>query len=392
MSEIINSIPPAEALRKVDTLSRAPTQLEAVPKYYLNGVEDEATPEEVNAATVKALRNEINFGNLDVEKSREEVVLSGYAIARNIGDVMIGRMSKEAFSMVGASRLPFLKAKETSNERFDAFVYERAHGENFTNTPIVSINMDALGPDSAYSERFRSDTERYGVQVKPEDVRTILFMSAVAHEAGHLVQFGVGKYLEDSDDKPDGYSKMSSTFLKLHPELGLTRNHQTNVRIHNERFAEGYGSMVLREMVGYLGYNEADVDKIMKAVSLESMQSPTFEHLDELTEDVSLLDIAKQNGESYYEGDLGYTKPLRPEQIVADLESMSLLIKDDLPSDKGSLVESYKEQGQDTSVEAEAQVDKDKVKVETKKKGFQLMKLFVGLWKDRPSIWSRRGY
>jgi hypothetical protein len=326
---IINHVPSPSELSKGYGKQRLPASFDRVPGYYVEGVRPEKSSDDNLAGILRHMGNELNFGS---PEKFPETIENAYSVARNIGDAVIGNVSPEARALLDGTR-PYGIVTRTSSDG-PASVHEW-NREGFSNQPVLNVDVESVFGNATERRQLLANYEALGVQVKPEHASLLHFLKLVSHEAGHLIQFGVGSHMDTANSGgKSGYDHMSSIALKLHPEVATTANHYTSLRVHNERFAEGYSNIVMKEAVRALGYTDDESAKIMRAVGFQEQASETEQYLNEVTPDKTLTDIGKEKGISLYEGDLGYSMPLSLDQVVADLDIVNQFMKgEDLDDD-----------------------------------------------------------
>lgn len=359
---VITDIPAEEAMHRQYGPKGNLFSGELLPRYYTEGIDHTTTPTDASKMVLGKLRNELHFGNREFS---EEFIKTTYGIARGIGDRFIAEVSPDAFQLLSFSR---------SNGESFGMVFRDSSGEDADSLGGVStISQDGLadrvlfdvkiGEVSSGSNNFKiveNNLHALGANVLAEDISLFIMLKTVAHEAGHVIQRGVGRLIRPNEH-PTGsksYDVMSSELLKSEPQLAQTMHEYTSVRVHNERFAEGYARIVLREAASALGYDAATIDKIARALSAGNLDQTLQQHLDAVTKEKSYAEVAGENGlEDAYDGDLGYALPLSPEQVILDLEYTYAKRFDTLNDDlRAKIVASYGHRGADTDRSLEGTV------------------------------------
>jgi hypothetical protein len=173
--------------------------------------------------------------------------------------------------------------------------------------------------------------EEAGVEVKPQDLSLLIMLHTTAHEAGHMIQGGINSYLpQQADENFRPVIDVDATakhMLVTNPEFGQTGNLETDARILNERFAEGYGLIVLSRAAELLGYDVRTIQALVEATKNPEDVYESLQHMQEVTADKSLHAVLKEKGSDAYDGEAGYTMPLTPEQLVVELERVDELLR-----------------------------------------------------------------
>ncbi len=324
MPEIITNIPSPQELVGSYGSRRGPFNDEFLPRGYID--RDASEARKAHRRMLETLRSELHFGNPD---QFTDTIRAGYGIARSIGDIRIAELSPEAFSLISSSRnngesWGMKVSATTPSEDSLGEVGTISGGHLGIDTPKFMIDMQEVFNGSHSSAVVTENLRRVDATIAPADISLFIFLKTVAHESGHIIQGGVGKLLyKDTPDGLTAYDVMSTELISQRPEIAQTPHAYTSARIHNERFAEGYATLVLREAAQILGYDDETITKLDRALSAGNVTSLLRQHLAEVTADKSLTDVLSEKGVSGYEGELGYALPLSPQALVADLEYMN---------------------------------------------------------------------
>lgn len=326
-TNIITVIPTAETMRLHYGPEHNAFTDELLPPYYTVGI-DYATPrKDATSMVLGKLRDELRFGSPD---DPETLIKTSYAIARGIGDRFIADVSPNAFRLISASRshgesFGMLFRDTSRNAQASPGAVDTVSSDGLADRPSMSIKMDEMTLGAENHKVVINNLHKLGAEIAPEDVGLLMLLTTVAHESGHIIQRGVGKLISP-DEHPtsaESYDVMSRELLKSEPGLAQTIHEYTSIRVHNERFAEGYARIVLREAAMALGYDAATVDKIARALSVANLDQTMQQHLAAVTKEKGYAEVARESGlEDAYDGELGYALPLSPEQVILDLEYM----------------------------------------------------------------------
>lgn len=320
-------------MQRIDTL-------EPVPKYYeTNAITQEmVTNGQTELALLTNLRNEVLYSR------GEGVSSSTYSVARSLGDLELyregdGRIS----SLLDSSRFTsrpntFLTTTADSGLEMPSSGYHTASG-HFA-LELDYVNGRAL---DATLQGFRE----LGITERTlGDAHLVTVLAVGAHEAGHALLAGVGHLARavEHDDRGNILESVSlpatRLYLGSHPEDAFSGNWNTDVRIHEERFAEGYAHIVIRKSLEVLGYDADESERILELVSADLRSMGTEEgrhqidHIDEVGPTMSIVDVMKKiksDGADILPsqenpGELGYGTALTKDEIAEQLSKISLLI------------------------------------------------------------------
>jgi hypothetical protein len=282
------------------------------------------------------MRGQLQWGP---EESHNRLVEDAYAVARNIGDQAIAERDQVAWNLLDGTRSHarygmkfFGKTTDGNSEKSlsAGMVWRSTHDGVFDGEFGVNVG-----------EAYRSGTTRQaveqrlqagGINFDPQDVSLFIFLQITAHEAGHMIQNGVGEVIPKQavggeQAAVPGPDRMSSHVLASKPDAMLTGNLKTDSRIYDERFAEGYGMLVVQEAAKLLGYDEKAAAALTQALSITGDSMKSRELLGQVSADKSLAEIMKEQGIDGYFGELGYLQPLSLDEITADLHVLNDALK-----------------------------------------------------------------
>lgn len=283
---------------------------ERVPYAYAEALEHADFGADSLRSLLTSLNNELQWGN---PETRHELIENAYLVARGIGDSVIAAASPSALNLIDSTRV---FARYKTRYRDSTVEEAMGHVKTFNDgSAEYGIDIDKLGLD-----QIKAKLREQGYEPQPM-VAVLALVHAAAHEAGHMIQRGVGYMGIGSDKGVSGINALSDAVLSSCPEARLTQNHETNVAIHNERFAEGYANLTLRAAAESLGYSKDYAEALVRAIAIDGVSPAMHEHLAATSEGESVESLYEKAGQKpEYSGALGYTKPLTLDQIVADLE------------------------------------------------------------------------
>ncbi|PID99583.1 hypothetical protein CSA80_02375 [Candidatus Saccharibacteria bacterium] len=262
---------------------------------------------ERDAEELKSLAQELQFAP---DSNFEHSVGKAIDLVSSIGQRVIGGQNPEALSLVieagKYSQVIGVERNARAGSDSPAFSTEKIHVSG-RSEPVIGLNQDDLKEQPhAIMEITSKKLEQVGAEIAPEHKKLFQVLKLVAHEFGHVVQYGVGRILEVHGQAHAGnFDAMSEKVLAIHPEHSLGANKDQSIQIHNERFAEGYALAVLAEAVSLLGYSEDSQRKIAYAYGI----------------------VNAEGADKMYGGAAGYEMPLDLSQVASDLENVSLFIK-----------------------------------------------------------------
>lgn len=286
-----------------------------------------------------------------------DLLKSGYYIAREIGDAALSHADAET-GPVGEVLSLLDRARQDSHPKeFSYKAGNTAHHEASFGGGHIAIGEVFSSDTKSVEDRLR---ERNIELLNPEDSTLFLFLQGMGHEAGHAVAAGVSDQIDRAlglgpDVGPENRIPQlaSRVYLAKHPEFGFTGDWETDVRIQDERFSEGYKRLVILKSAEYLGYESdkaeqiADLFGYTPAMHAREGHSQ-LDHISTVVKDraegritpiTSLLPEGAQRDkdnphDAGYDnpGDLGYNLPLTTEQLVDQLREIKdiLLGKDKL--------------------------------------------------------------
>lgn len=211
------------------------------------------------------------------ESGASEFMRDAYGIARQLGDEAIVERSQSAFELLDSHRIQATynaifaaSTQGTKQEHADGFVsrHKDIHGA-LRNQFVIDIAGAREGGKSF--SRAESYLAERGVAMAPRNLSTLLLLQESGHEAAHMIQNGLidvaRQVTGDSVQKVDA---MAGIAVAAHPELGATGDLKVDAQRYNERFAEGYGMLVMTEAARTLGYDEATIQALVESVGLDA--------------------------------------------------------------------------------------------------------------------------
>jgi len=253
---------------------------------------------------------------------------NAYGIARNIGDRFLN--DSEGSSPEVRSLL------ERSRPHARPATYELGHmhesGANIAggyNEKERKIEAYYAGLNKQVAS-IRSKFEKQGISLlDPSDALLFSMLATVSHEAGHALLGGVGGLAIENGGIHKGTRLLATRqYLAGHPEDAITGHWLTDVRTHEERFAEGYGHIVVSEAAAALGYDETARDVLLKSLAEDTgiATRPLGQHavdlLGEVTAEKGIKDVALEKGYLMGDEDLGYSMPLTPQEVFNQLHAL----------------------------------------------------------------------
>ncbi len=258
------------------------------------------------------LKGRLNEGPLD-----ESAVRFAYALSREVGDFAVYTLDKTGNSQKLLERTRY-------HSRPVNFVLdnsdEKIGGSHNQYTATITINPDQI--DSQEDQINKVD-------LKEGDGKLIRLLHFAAHEAGHAILSGAA-HLEQGE-RSGVYIAATKRFMADRPDHGFTGNWHTDMSIHEERFAEGYATLVLSESLGLLGYSKRETNRIVKRYQDVSGEhgASQIDHIKDVQPRKSIgslvLDAAPDidtDDIATYEGQLGYAKPLTTKEVVEQLGAL----------------------------------------------------------------------
>lgn len=316
-------------------MKNSPYYLEQIPDLYHDAIKGhERDEQEADRIMLETLREELIEAPIT-----PELVINLYSVARNMGDVELfaADPEHEVGGLLDASRA------DSRPKKFFVLdgVHGGAHSESEGNFGINLENQqEAAG-------QLRNIVEKKGFEVKhPGDLFLFINLAIAAHEAGHAILGGISKtqkrMMERGAVAEDAIILATKTYLKHNPQQAFTGNWETDVAIHEERFAEGNAQLVIEKAMRLLGYSDEEVALLESHVSemnrLKASYHPEGEHqldyLDQLGAATSAKDamVVAHGKDDYvdplqrYNGELGYYAPLTKEEMVAQLKATNKLV------------------------------------------------------------------
>lgn len=300
--------------------------VEKLPGYYKRSL---LTPENGNDDTtlgrlVHSFRDELLFAANTSDK-----LGNAYKVARNIGDkLLLDRGDSKITAILDASRWDARPNAFFINDGVDGEGYIGRHSERLKQ---MELSDAGIRESTKYLE---NNMRSASVEIlNPSDPELFTVLRVVAHEAGHALLAGISKMIVSvSRDMPQTEVLATRLFLTSHPELAFTGDLQTDIATHEERFAEGYGQMVVDAVAAEIGYDETARKELKKIFDDHTAVSkaPQGTHAYDLIADVgagkTLVDVGKENGMEMYRGDLGYSTALSPVEVAEQVHILSSMI------------------------------------------------------------------
>ncbi len=251
-----------------------------------------------------------------------ELLTATYATVRAIGDEVVSPLiSTDAAAVIGDA------AEQGAIKEF--FISDTSDEEgalarhNFVHKTVTYFPW-----------RLSSD-KLYGVnrQKHPRDHQIFQVFSSVAHEAAHALLNGLSQGVAPSLKTVEN-RKATRLYLARHPELGLTANWESDVWIHEERFAEGYSRLVGDKVLQIMGYTDRQRKVIMKQEEKSRRSTREGErgqnqidHLGEADYQTAPAELVIGGAETKdlhtYKGKLGYGFSLTLHQVANQLEELA---------------------------------------------------------------------
>lgn len=282
---------------------------------------------EYERALLTRLRGEVAFN-----PDREALLANAYGVARNVADIAIsqhGANGTEAFSVMHEARYYSRPRKWSINETENLGSHDRR-----SNT--LAVNHDAILKAGHAHNRTQIEN---AISLRHEgDSQLLSFLSTFGHEVGHTVLAGNSSLLESMGyERNDSRLTSSAKYMTMHPEQGFTGNLTNDTWIHEERFAEGYGRLVVSRAMEVLGYTSDEVAQVMDAIHMQpDVTGPAGQNQVDYVRNVNFgasigVQIASSHPEAHrnqvYEGALGYALPLTLDEIVNQLAEMCEVCK-----------------------------------------------------------------
>lgn len=280
------------------------------------------------------LREEMAFG----PKHNSGLLEHSYRIVRNVADVELSLRSgsPQVIKLLDGAR------GYSRPKMYEGFHHDVA--KNLSSKTLashnevikrISVASDLLKLESSQLSAFM---KAKGVEIiHPGDESLIALLNTVGHEAGHNVMAGISEILRGRIDSNEIASRLTATsfYVQNNPEIALTGNLDTDVASHEERFSEGYATLVTNKVMESLGYDEKARATIFSYFwdKTSVAASPSGDHpidfIDQLGARNSLWNIGVQNDKDFNMGDLGYSIPLSPDEINAELQFFENIISSD---------------------------------------------------------------
>lgn len=295
---IIDHVPSAEELR---SNTRREGVYERVDPIIASGYSE--TDPESKREMLERFSDKFHFAGAS---NASELMRDAYGIARQLGDEAVAEHSQSAFALLDSHRKQaaynaiFTASTEgTKHEGAEGFVsrHKDIHGAS-RNRFVVDVAGAREGGESL--GRTMSYLTERGVAVPSRDLSTLLLLQESGHEAAHMIQNG----LIDTATQVTGTSinkvdAMAGIAVTANPDASATGDLKVDAQRYNERFAEGYGMLVMTEAARTLGYDETAIQALVESVGLD----------------------AEKDVEN-----IGYAQFLDPATIIRDLETVSSVL------------------------------------------------------------------
>ena len=310
--------------------SRAYYEFEELPPHLKSGITQELGQ---NSGSMKTLvenyRQEMLSGG-----NWHEKVANAYKVVRNIGDSLVtqGGSDRSVVSLLEASRT---QARPVSFESIDTDDTLARYDERTRRLGI--LESDVIKNAKTVEGNLKVGSVEI---INPSDPELFLMVQTVAHEAAHGMLAGISKLIADRASKENG-SKItqvsgalaSRLYISAHPEDALTGDLRTDILTQEERFAEGYGQLVVDAVAAELGYDEdarAHLKKIFDektALTKAPQGTHAFDVLGDVGAGRTLLAAAREKGiRDIFLGDLGYSTALSQSEVTEQLRALSAAI------------------------------------------------------------------
>lgn len=190
-----------------------------------------------------------------------------------------------------------------------------------TNTKDNSVTFN---PDGVYEAGYPDLAKKGFVFKHPVDVVFLKFMRVATHEDGHVMGNGISMRLAGANS----FLAMTRYHLSKHPEQAVTGNWLADFRTHEERYADGVGSMGLAKIMQMLGYDQEQIRAYLKHSTLKfdvksKRNDNQLDHLHKVNAEKGAHEFVSPNSSRRQKTaeSLGYTKPLSPNEVLEVLET-----------------------------------------------------------------------
>lgn len=209
--------------------------------------------------------------------SASKLMSDAYGIARQLGDEAIVERSQSAFALLESHRKQarynaiFTASTEgTKHEEADGFVSRHKDIHGTTRNQFVVDVADARVGGNSFN-RVESELLERGAVVPSRDLSTLLLLQESGHEAAHMIQNGlIDVATEITGTSVSKVDAMAGIAVAANPETGAAGDLKIDARRYNERFAEGYGMLVMTEAARTLGYDETTIRALVESVGLDA--------------------------------------------------------------------------------------------------------------------------
>ena len=304
--------PPELQLRRVGALSDVslddavidPTPPEAV-----------TPPERLTKTKIESLRS-----TLDRIRSEEEPLSNEFArelldVARLANLEAIAEQPDSGTAMEMLKRVaPLMRGPVSFDELEDGISGTTKHSDN----SVIISPHEVFGPDP---RRFM---EKKGFTFKhPTDPALFRLIRVGAHEDGHVMGSGISMMIAERE-----FLAVTKNHLIQHPEQAVTGNLAADIRIQEERLAEGIGIMGQVKIMEVLGYSKDQIDIYIKQ-SIHTYNvwgkkhHNQLDHLSKTDHKAGAHELVPPTAPKKQRTaeTLGYTKPFSANEVMEVLEA-----------------------------------------------------------------------
>ena len=325
--QIIDHVPTTQELSPRSTMSMQYTY-EPVSRELLNGFDPSVGEDQANleATLLHNLSNELQFGD---REAHGELVRKAYAVAREIGDRSLGSDDAEITELLDETRISARGGVSFAGQSEHAGHVSYRRNESGSLSREMGVAVSGVYTGSPVFRSVENQLLTANVEMKPADISLLMFMQYTGHEAGHLLQTGMNpilqsKIVREGDDPMIYESNRTAAFILTVGEAeGATGNLETDAAIYDERFAEGYGMLVMSECAKRLGYDDRAIEVLKEAMSFTDDNLENVHLLEHVSDDKSLAQVfAEKQIANGNVGEAGYSKPLSASELKRDLRSL----------------------------------------------------------------------
>lgn len=331
-----------------DTKTRSPVDdrasfVEPVSWYVTAPGFNDNGEEDIVRRALGRLADKLHYGP---SESESETVEDAYAVARHLVDCEIRDVDKDegrgeaVFQLLNSTR-SMGRYTTSFSHRSDALGHlgtRRSSEGSVADRHELGVNIDDIR-STTYQRAMCEAARSQGIDLQPEHVGLLRLMQTAGHEAGHLVNSSIAQQHLHTKEENVKMQPVSRLVVAMHGEV-VTANRETDARIYEERFAEGYGNTALRVAARYLGYPDSTAQWLVEYMAIKPTNPNIAEanrRLHEVTPEKSLRDVSNEHGEDLNPGSLGYLYPLSTGEVVAALYDVNEYIL--TPSDTRPSVE-----------------------------------------------------